>query len=117
MNEGFLLDEQLPAWWRGVIRRLQPQLRILDWCEMNNYYLLTNNRSTMPGHLADHNARGRHVPGIFMVDPATSITDLANDLSLIEGAAFPGEYQDQFRHLPCNGLFWERNKALPCPIL
>src|SRR6476619_4326159 len=101
MNEGFLLDEQLPAWWRGVIRRLQPQLRILrigdpsapvlhsldplilDWCEMNNYYLLTNNRSTMPGHLADHNARGRHVPGIFMVDPATSITDLANDLSLI----------------------------------
>ncbi len=118
MSWGFLLDESLPAWWRGAIRRLQPQLRvwrsgdagapllrtpdplILEWCEVNNCLLLTNNRRSMPGHLTAHVARDRHVPGIFIVDPALDIKILASELALIAGASFPNEYRDQFRYLP-----------------
>ena len=118
MNFGFLFDEHLALWWRGAILRLQPHLRLwyindpgapplqspdpvlLDWCERNGCYLLTNNRSSMPGHLADHNAQGRHIPGIFIVDPTLNITDLANELALIDGASLPDEYQDQIRFLP-----------------
>lgn len=118
MIAGFLLDEQLPKWWRSAIVRLQPHLRVrkigdvaapadgaldpelLDWCEQNNCSLVTNNRRSMPVHLAAHLVRGRHVPGIFVADPARNIKDVAEVLALIEGASLPGEYDDQIRHLP-----------------
>jgi len=118
MNEGFLLDEHLPKWWSGAVRRRYPHLRVwrvgtpgapllsapdadlLEWCELNNAFLVTNNRQSMPLHLADHTSRGRHVPGIFVISPAQDIDDLADDLALIEGASRPGEYQDQIRFLP-----------------
>ncbi|MEH1806448.1 hypothetical protein [Nostoc sp.] len=34
---------------------------------------MTNNRKSMPGHLADHLASGRHIPGIFTIDANQSI--------------------------------------------
>ena len=107
MNFAFLLDEQLPKWWRRQLIRLQPQLMIwgmgdqpapalgaadpfiLEWCEVHNSYLVTNNRKTMPTHLADYLARGRHMPGIFVVDPGMHIVAVANELSLIDGASLP----------------------------
>ncbi len=118
MSAGFLLDEQLPKWWRRAINRLQPALKLrqvgqagapplqsadpllLEWCETNDFYLLTNNRSTMPHHLGAHVAAGRHIPGIFVVDPRMDIADLSNDLALIDGASFPLEHQDQIKFLP-----------------
>lgn len=118
MSPGFLLDENLPLWWHAAISHRQPHLQvwrmgdpgalplhtpdplILDWCEFHDFYLLTNNRKSMPRHLADHVAQDRHVPGIFVADPAMNIDQLAEELSLIEGASLPAEYQDQIRHLP-----------------
>ncbi len=35
-----------------------------------------------------------------MVDPDLSIHILASELSLIEGASLPDEYQDQIRYVP-----------------
>jgi hypothetical protein len=118
MSFSFLLDEQLPKWWRRKLIRRQPHLSIwrvgqppspalgspdpivLEWCETHNAFLVTNNRKSMPGHLADHMTRGRHVPGIFVVDPAWDIAELAEELSLIEGASFPDEFRDQIQYLP-----------------
>jgi hypothetical protein len=118
MNPSFLLDEQLPKWWRKQILHLQPQLSIwrigdppapelgtldpviLEWCETQDAFLVTNNRTSMPTHLADHVERGRHVPGIFVVDPGRNIVSLADDLALIEGASFPDEFRDQIQYLP-----------------
>ena len=54
----------------------------------------------MPGHLADHLAEGRHVPGILTVNLKIPIEILANELALIAGAGFPHDFQDQIRHLP-----------------
>ena len=38
---------------------------ILIWLEENSYFLVTRNRRSMPGHLRDHLAAGRHVPWNF----------------------------------------------------
>jgi Domain of unknown function (DUF5615) len=81
MKGGFLFDEHLPKWWRHVITQLNPGIlvrylgepgtpslqtpdeQILEWCEAFDAILVTNNRNTMPTHLLDHLAAGRHVPG------------------------------------------------------
>ena len=77
-----------------------PDPDILVWCETRDFFLLTNNRHSMPQHLADHVARGHHVPGIFVVRPSMALDALATQLGLIEGASLPDEFQDQIRFLP-----------------
>jgi hypothetical protein len=49
---------------------LEPE--ILRWCEEYNCVLVTNNRKSMPVHLTDHIAEGRHVPGILILNPDLS---------------------------------------------
>lgn len=118
MIAGYLLDEHLPKWWPREIIRLatglsvwrlgdpeapplgSPDAAILEWCEEKNCMFLTNNRESMPGHLADHVRRGRHVPGIFVLDPERNIIKLAVALELIAGASFVNEYQDQINYFP-----------------
>jgi hypothetical protein len=118
MSMGFLLDVHLPRWWRRTLTHLYPELQvyylddpgapglaaadpiILDWCGAQNCLLVTNNRRSMPGHLADHRARGRHGPEILAVDPALSVTLLAEDLALIASASADDEFWDQIRYLP-----------------
>jgi hypothetical protein len=121
MIVGYMLDEHLPRWWRREIVRQYPTVQIsyvgdphapplqspdpvlLQWCEGNQVILLTNNRHTMPGHLADHVAQGRHIPGIFIVNAKWPIEALAEALALIAGASFADEYRDQIRYLPMFG--------------
>jgi hypothetical protein len=114
----FLLDEHLPTHWRRALLRRAPTLTvwhtndpgappngatdrdILLWCEGHDFYFLTNNRSTMPGELADHVSAGHHTPGVFMVRPDFPIIELADQLLLIDGAALPDEFRDGFHYLP-----------------
>jgi hypothetical protein len=119
MIRGVLLDEHLPRWWRralvqgGVVTPVwrvgeagtpplqSPDPLLLHWCERNDSILLTNNRHSMPQHLADHMTQGRHVQGIFVVDPgAMEISVLAENLILILEASFENEYRDQIHFLP-----------------
>ena len=53
-------DEEAPA-------RSTPDPGILQWCEKNNFILITNNRNSMPQHLTDHLTLRLHVPGIFTI--------------------------------------------------
>lgn len=73
---------------------------ILLWCEEYGFLLVTNNRTSMPVHLADHIAQGRHVPGIFILNPDLNIGQNLDELILIAEASFEGEYQDQIVFLP-----------------
>ena len=73
---------------------------ILQWCEAQDFVLVTNNRSTMPGHLAEHLRRGGHVPGIFMLNPKLSLGETIETLLDAALLSLPGEYRDQLRHLP-----------------
>jgi hypothetical protein len=73
---------------------------ILLWCEEYGFLLVTNNRTSMPVHLADHIAQGRHVPGIFILNPDWSIGQNLDELILIAEGSFDDEYQDQIVFLP-----------------
>ncbi len=54
----------------------------------------------MPGHLADHLASGRHIPGIFTIDANQSIGQTVEELIIIAEASFEDEYQDRIEYLP-----------------
>ena len=114
----FLLDEHVPkAIARGLYYREAevqvfimsgpgappigtPDPDLLRWIEDHNCFLVTNNRSSMPTHLRDHLAAGRHVAGILVVPRRLSLGDVIDDLHLIWAASRPDEYQDQMVFLP-----------------
>ena len=73
---------------------------ILIWCEEYGFVLVTNNRTSMPPHLAEHLALGRHIPGIFILNPNMSIGETMSELILIALASVDDEYQDYISHLP-----------------
>lgn len=82
MSLQYLLDENVDPLYGTQLLRSAPELRvwavgdpsappkgtldpeILLWCEEWDFTLVTNNRHSMPLHLADHLAAGRHIPGI-----------------------------------------------------
>jgi len=114
----FLLDEHVNKAIQRQLRRLDPQIDVLAvgdaeapplgtsdpnllvWLEQNGYILVTANRSSMPGHLADHFAAGRHIPGLFWLRPAATLGDLIEDLYLIWLASTAEEYLDRLVYLP-----------------
>ena len=86
-------EEETPS--RGT---LDPD--ILDYCEKNNFILVTNNRTSMPVHLLDHINKGHHVPGIFILNPNLSVGDNLEELILVSLASEDNEYQDRIIYLP-----------------
>jgi hypothetical protein len=114
----YLLDEHIPPLYRSQLLRREPGLTvwrigdegapgrgtpdpaILIWIEENNFILVTNNRKTMPAHLADHLAAGRHVPGILIVDLGAPIGAVLNDLILIALASYENEFLDVVAYVP-----------------
>lgn len=114
----YLLDEHLPPLYRVQLQRRRPELTvwmigdagapprgtldpdILIWCEAHGFILVTNNRSSMPVHLADHLAQGRHVPGIFVFNATVNVGRIIDDLHLIACASLEGEFQDRIEYLP-----------------
>jgi hypothetical protein len=84
----------------GAPPRGTPDPDILVWCEAHGFILVTNNRASMPGHLASHLGAGRHVPGVFVLHPRLSLGDLVDELELICGASEPDEYRDALHYLP-----------------
>lgn len=113
-----LFDENVPSFIQAQLARLEPGLRmyrigddpapatgtsdaaILLWIEAYGCMLVTNNRASMPGHLADHLALGHHVPGIIQLPRRMNIRVILDDLWLIWAAAPPDEFQDQIVYLP-----------------
>jgi len=118
MTLKYLLDENVdPSYKIQLIRRncdlwiwvvgepnvpprgtLDPE--ILLWCEEYNFVLLTNNRTSMPVHLAEHIAENRHVPGIFILSNKLRMGQNIDELIFLADASFENEYQDQIIHLP-----------------
>ena len=114
----YLLDEHVDPRLRKALKRRYPEIvvwrvgdigapalsspdpDILTWCETNNFSLVTNNRASIPIHLRNHLAAGRHVPGIFILNPNLTMGQTADELALIWGAATPDEYADQLKYLP-----------------
>jgi hypothetical protein len=77
---------------------LDPDL--LRGCEDNESVLVTNNRKSMPGHLADHLADDHHRPGIFTLNSDMSIAETVDELILLSRASFDDEFRDTIIYLP-----------------
>ncbi|MEG3937828.1 MULTISPECIES: DUF5615 family PIN-like protein [unclassified Microcoleus] len=78
----YLMDENVTPIYATQLRRKRPDLvvwavgdigtppkstldpDILIWCEDNGFILVTNNRKSMPVHLADNMSAFSHIPGI-----------------------------------------------------
>jgi predicted nuclease of predicted toxin-antitoxin system len=118
MKPRFLLDEHINRAIQRQLRRLDPHIDvlaigdlgapqagtpdpdILDWLEANGYILVTENRRTMPLHLTEHWAAGRHIPGIFWIRPNVGIGRVIEELYLIWAASTGEEYQDRALYIP-----------------
>jgi predicted nuclease of predicted toxin-antitoxin system len=118
MTLKYLLDENLPPIYRSQLAHHQPDLiawmigdpgvpakgtkdpEILVWCEENEFILVTNNRKSMPVHLADHLSQGRHIPGILAFRRNAKVGDIIEDLILIADTATKEEFQDQIVYVP-----------------
>ncbi|MBE9126800.1 MULTISPECIES: DUF5615 family PIN-like protein [unclassified Coleofasciculus] len=118
MSLKYLLDENVDRLYQTQLLRREPSLivwrvgdpgtpplstldpEILLWCEAYKFVLVTNNRTSMPPHLTDHITQGRHIPGIFILNPGLSIGDNLEELILIALASEENEYQDRIVHLP-----------------
>ncbi|MBW4503166.1 MAG: DUF5615 family PIN-like protein [Scytonema hyalinum WJT4-NPBG1] len=114
----YLLDENVDKVYQRQFLRRNPNLimwvvgdpgtpprgtldpEILCWCEEHNFLLVTNNRTSMPVHLAEHIAQSRHTPGILVLSDKLTIGQTIDELTLIAEGSFDGEYQDQIVHLP-----------------
>jgi len=73
---------------------------ILLWKEKSGYILVTENRSTIPGHLAEHIAAGRHIPGIFWIRPHASLHSIIEELYLIWAVSTADEYEGRTLFIP-----------------
>jgi hypothetical protein len=118
MKPRFLLDEHVNQAIQRQLRRREPRIEvlvmgepeapsagisdpdILIWLEENGYILVTENRSMMPEHLADHFAAGRHIPGLFWIRPDAGLGRIIEELYLIWVASTAEEYHDCMLFIP-----------------
>ena len=116
----YLLDEHIHHAYRLQLLRLDeslavrkvgepdaPPLGTLDpdlliWCEENGFVLVTNNRKSMPRHITEHLANGRHIPGIFVINLERSISENSEALYLVAATSTSDEYRDRITYIP----FW-----------
>ena len=112
------MDENIPPTIRTRLLRLLPEADIwqvgsigapalgmldpavLTWCETYEFVLVTNDRKSMPRHLADHLQAGRHLPGILTLDLTQTVTTLAEELRDIAELSMPDEYRDRIEYVP-----------------
>jgi hypothetical protein len=114
----YLLDENVNPILRTALLSREPNLtvwqvglpgapdfgtldpEILIWCEENSFILVTNNRKSMPVHLGEHLALGRHASGILTLSENISVSETVDELMLISSASQSEEYQDIILYLP-----------------
>ena len=72
---------------------------ILIWSEKEKRILLTNDKQTMPVHLADHLNSGGHSPGIFMIRRGGRVVTLCEYLIAAAYASEPNEWIDRITYI------------------
>lgn len=116
-----LLDENIPGPVVHALRQLEPPMAVrfsghepglppkgtpdpdlLVFAEQNGYALVTFDINTMPGHVADHLAAGRHTRGVFVFPTGNSLSagNVAQELAMVCGASDADEWIDRMEFLP-----------------
>jgi hypothetical protein len=73
---------------------------ILIWAEREDRIVVSFDKRTMPSHLAAHLALGRHSPGVFLIRPGATLTDLVDYLALATVASAPDDWKDLYHYIP-----------------
>lgn len=118
MRVRFLLDENLSPDLRTAVQGFDPQIdivrvgdpdapalgtldpAILRYLQGVERMLITNNRVSIPQHVADHSHEGGFHWGIMWIRPERSIRELAEALYLLWAASEPAEWRDQTGWIP-----------------
>lgn len=77
---------------------LDPELLI--WCEANDRILVSNDKRTIPGHLQEHFAAGRHSPGVLLIKRGTGVGQLVAELLYLSEAGNADDFRDQIQYIP-----------------
>jgi hypothetical protein len=73
---------------------------ILLWAEGAQRILISNDRSTMPVHLANHLAAGHHSPGIFVLRHGGSLQQVVAFLVLAAYSSPSALWEDRIEYIP-----------------
>jgi hypothetical protein len=118
MKIRYLVDENLSSRIVATIQRHYPELDVLRvgdagapifgtldldllrWLDLHQRVLVTDNRKSMPGHIADHIAAGGHHWGIFMVHKNAPLRTLADTLYVYWDVTDAEQWMDVMEWLP-----------------
>lgn len=73
---------------------------ILKWAAEHDRLLVTEDRATMKTHLDAHLGNKLHSPGVLLVRPRSSITEVVSFLVLVAHASEPAEWADSWHYIP-----------------
>lgn len=118
----FVLDEnQRGPLWRAVVRHNQSGEYLLDivrvgdtlnlplgsndpeillWCEREDRILISFDKTTLAGHLANHLQAGHHSPGIFLLRRSSRLSQVVAHLALVAHASDAWEWHDRIEFIP-----------------
>ncbi|GET38499.1 DUF5615 family PIN-like protein [Microseira wollei] len=118
MKIRFLIDENLSPKLQSAVLRLNPGIDILrvgesdtpplgtldpellQYLELSQRLLVTDNRRSIPGHLEDHWATGGHSWGVIWLRPSGTIRSWAETLFLIWETTEAEEWIDKIDWIP-----------------
>jgi hypothetical protein len=113
-----LLDENLSPALRDALLRHDPTIdvlrvgdagapalstpdpAILTYLEQHQRILITDNRASIPGHVADHLAAGGQHWGIFTIRPRAGLAEIIEALILLCEASSADEWHNAMRWIP-----------------
>jgi Domain of unknown function (DUF5615) len=114
----FLIDESVRLSVVAALHRLEPAIDVhrvgqpgmpafassdsdlLAFGESSQRILVSLDRASMPGEIANHLANGRHTWGVLFVTRRCSFRQLLDDLVLIWSASDAEEWRDTIHYLP-----------------
>jgi hypothetical protein len=114
----FLLDEHVREELADALVRAEPSMAVecvgqgvapakgtsdsdlLKAAEANQWALITQDKTTMPGHVAAHLAAGRHTWGVFLLRRGFSMQRHVESLVLLWSASEAEEWRDVLDWVP-----------------
>ena len=121
MRPKFLLDENISAaYWHAIatynesaaipidvirvgdrddLPKGMKDPELLLWAELHGHILVSHDKKTLRTHLADHLARGHHLPGLFLLGVHSSVQNIVELLAVAARSEDAGEWQDLIEFL------------------
>lgn len=82
----------------GLLHHSDPD--VLAYAAAHGRILLTHDESTMPGHLANFLATGRHSPGVIVIDQELATGRAIEAVLLVWEASGSDDWADQYNYIP-----------------